>query len=194
MEYSIAAGRRRMAFSERLRQLLTALVGTAVSFGLASLLHFLYSLSGKLRFTAVFALVNESVWEHVKILLWAYLLWSFAEYYILRPDARRLLVARTAGAYVVAALTICVFYIYTGVLGRNVAWFDILSSALWLLAGEIISLRIINARLPSGEYYIVSLAALVLLVVMLLCFTVSPPRLGLFADPVTGLYGLEVMP
>jgi len=71
---------------------------------------------------------------------------------------------------------------------------DILSAGLWLLAGEIISMRILNSRRPVREYYLISLASLVLLVVMLLCFTVSPPRLGLFADPVTGLFGLEAMP
>ncbi len=194
MDYTMASGRRRMGLGERMRQVLSGLGGTVFCFALAFLLHFAYSWSGEIRFAAIFALANESVWEHVKILLWPFLLWSFAEYYILRPDTRRLVVARTAGAYIVAVLTICVFYIYTGVLGRPVLWFDILSAALWLLVGEIISLRILNARWATKDYYIVALAAMVLLVVMLLCFTVSPPRLGLFADPVTGLYGLEVMP
>jgi len=194
MEYAMTAGRRRMGIGERLRQILTGLAGVAVTFGLASLLHFVYDWSGEMRFAAIFASVNESVWEHVKILLWPFLLWSFAEYYILKPDIRRLVVARTAGAYVTAALTICVFYIYTGVLGHPVAWVDILFAAVWLLVGEIVSLRVLNARWPAGEYYLISLAALVLLVVMLLCFTVSPPHIGLFADPNTGLYGLEIMP
>lgn len=194
MERTMSAPRRHQGFGERLKQVLVGIGGTLVSFGLAAALHFLYEWSGKLRFVAIFALVNESVWEHVKILLWPYLLWSFAVYYFLKPDVRRLVVARTAGAYTVALLTICVFYIYTGILGQSVTWFDILSAGLWLLVGEIVSLRVLNARWSTNEYYLIALAAMVLLVVMLLCFTVSPPRLGLFADPVTGLYGLEVMP
>ena len=194
MEHTIAARQNRPAFGRRVTQVLTGIIGLAVTFGLAVLLHFLYDLSGQLRFTAIFASVNESVWEHIKILLWPYLLWSFAEFYILRPDARRLIVARTAGAYAIALLTLSVFFIYSGVLGRNVPWVDISSAALWLLAGEIISMRILNSRRAAGEYYLVSLAALVLLIVMLLCFTVSPPHIGLFRDPVSGLYGLEAMP
>ena len=194
MEYTMAAGKSRSGFGERLKQVATGIGGAVAAFGLAALLHFLYDWSGGLRFAAIFSAVNESVWEHVKILLWPYLLWSFAVYYILKPDVRRLVVARTAGAYTVALLTICVFYIYTGVLGRSVTWFDILSAGLWLLAGEIVSLRVLNARWSTGEYYLIALAALVLLVVTLLCFTVSPPQLGLFRDPVTGLYGLEAMP
>jgi len=194
MEHTLTVRAGRGAFGERLRQLLTGAAGAALSFGIAALLHFVYDWSGGLRFTAIFASVNESVWEHVKIMLWPYLLWSFAVYYILNPNVRRLVVARTVGAYAVGLLTICFFYIYTGILGRNVAAVDIAMAAVWLLAGEIISLRVLNARWAAREYYLVCLAALVLLVVMLLCFTVSPPRLGLFADPNTGLYGLEVMP
>ncbi|MBE6758476.1 MAG: hypothetical protein E7554_00100 [Ruminococcaceae bacterium] len=194
MEHALVAGRARPAFGERLRQVLTAIGGTVISFALASLLHFIYKWSGQLRPVAIFASVNESVWEHVKILLWPYLLWSFAVYYILKPDVRRLIAARTAGAYLIGALVIGFFYIYTGILGYNVAWVDILSAAVWLLAGEIVSMRVLNGRWSTRDYYLIALAALVLLVVMLLCFTVSPPHLGLFADPNTGLYGLEVMP
>lgn len=194
MENTISAGRNRVKLGERIRQLLTALGGTVAAFGLAVLLHYIYDWSGGIRFAAIFAAVNESVWEHVKILLFPYLLWSFAEYYLLKAEVKKLVVARTVGAYAVGLLTVCVFYIYTGVLGYSVVWFDIASAALWLLAGEIISMRILNSRLRAGEYYIVALSALVLLVVMLLCFTVSPPRIGLFADPNTGLYGMEIMP
>ena len=194
MEYALVTGRTRSAFGDRLRQVLTAAGGTVISFALASFLHFIYDWSGQLRPAAIFASVNESVWEHVKILLWPYLLWSFAVYYVLKPDLRRLIVARTAGAYIVGALVIGFFYIYTGILGDNVAWLDISSAAVWLLAGEIVSMRILNGRWTTREYYLIALAALVLLVVMLLCFTVSPPHIGLFADPNTGLYGLEAMP
>ena len=194
MEHALVSRRARPAFGERLRQTLTVLGGTVLTFGLASLLHFLYKWSGQLRPVAIFASVNESVWEHIKILLWPYLLWSFAVYYILKPDVRRLIVARTAGAYLVGALVIGFFYIYTGILGYNVPWIDISSAALWLFVGELVSMRILNGRWTTREYYLIALAALVLLVVMLLCFTVSPPHLGLFASPSTGLYGLEAMP
>ena len=63
MEYAMTAGRRRMGIGERLRQILTGLAGVAVTFGLASLLHFVYDWSGEMRFAAIFASVNESVWS-----------------------------------------------------------------------------------------------------------------------------------
>ncbi|MBE6754602.1 MAG: hypothetical protein E7559_09700 [Ruminococcaceae bacterium] len=184
----------RCGLSVPVRQLITAVVGAIVCFGLAVLLHYAYDWSGERLPVAVFASVNESVWEHIKILLWPFLLWSIAEYYILRPDPRRLLVGKTVGALAVAVMTICFFFVYSGILGRTVVWVDISSAFLWLLLGELVSLRVLNLPHNIEALYGVAAAVMTLIVVMLLCFTASPPRIGLFADPETGLYGLETTP
>ena len=185
-------GARRL--SRQTRQLLTCIGGAAAEFALASLLHFLWEWTNRFLPAAVFASVNESVWEHVKILSWAFLAWSFAEYYILRPAPRRLLIARTAGVLTVMLLTVCFFYVYSGVLGRAVLWIDLVSAALWLLAGEFVSIRVMNSPAAIDVYWLFSAAVMALVVVMLLCFTASAPHIGLFRDPVSGLYGLEQMP
>ncbi len=176
------------------KQLLTCVAGAAVSFGLAALLHELWEWTGNFLPAAIFAAVNESVWEHVKILLWPFLLWSVAQYYILRPNVKRLLTARVAGMLTVAVLTICFFYIYSGILGRSVLWIDLTSAAVWLLVGELVSVRVLNSPKNIESLWLVSASVLTLIVVMLLCFTASAPHIGLFEDPVTGLYGLEKMP
>lgn len=175
-------------------QLLTCIGGAAAEFAAASLLHFLWEWTRHFLPVAIFASVNESVWEHVKILSWAFLAWSAAEYYILRPAAKRLLIARTAGVLTVAVLTVCFFYVYSGIIGRAVLWIDLVSAALWLLAGEFVSIRVINSPAKIDVYWLFSAAVMTLVVVMLLCFTASAPHIGLFRDPVTGLFGLEKMP
>ena len=180
--------------SAKARQLISIAAGTLVSFGLAAGLHFLWSIAGGFLPVALFAAVNESVWEHVKILSWGFAAWSLIEYRILLPDTRRYLVARVAGVVTVILLTICFFYIYSGILGFSVVWVDIVSAALWLLVGELVTMRLLNSPSDIGRLFPVAAALAALLAVMLLCFTASPPKLGLFRDPVTGLYGLETMP
>ena len=54
--------------------------------------------------------------------------------------------------------------------------------------------RVINSPVKVGDYGILFAAVILLIIVMLLCFSASPPRIGLFRDPVTGLYGLETRP
>jgi len=41
--------------------------GGAVVFAIASLLHFIYNLTGESILGALFGAVNESVWEHLKV-------------------------------------------------------------------------------------------------------------------------------
>ena len=177
--------------SYRTKQLISIAAGAVVMFGVACALHFVWDWTGNFLPTAIFAAVNESVWEHVKILSWSFLLWSVAEYYILRPDWKRFVTARTVGLVTVMLLTICFFYVYSGVLGRSVVWVDISSAAVWLLVGELVSIRALNSPYESEYFYFICVALLTLILVMLLCFTVSAPHIGLFRDPITGLYGLE---
>ncbi|MBQ9994424.1 MAG: hypothetical protein IJP17_06910, partial [Clostridia bacterium] len=143
------------SLSLKARQLLSIAAGTIVSFGIAVLLHFVWEWTGEALPAAIFGAVNESVWEHIKILSWGYLAWGVAAYYILRPDIRRYIVARTVGLITIILLTTCFFYIYTGVLGDSVAWVDITSAALWLLVGELVSIRLLNSPLKVENYYII---------------------------------------
>ncbi len=188
------ASLKRVSLSEKTRTVLVCASGTAVCFALSAFLHIAYTLSGKNIIVAVFSSVNESVWEHVKVLVIPYLLWSIAEYYILTPHIKRLIVARCAGTLAIMLLTVCFFFVYSGVWGSNILWIDILSAFLWIACGELVSIRIINSDKNVRDIFPISAALLCLIIVMLLCFSVSPPKIGLFQDPVTQLYGLETRP
>ena len=45
-------------------------------------LHFLYEISGHNKFVALFAAVNESTWEHIKICMTPTILWSLYDGYV----------------------------------------------------------------------------------------------------------------
>ncbi len=185
---------KQISLSEKTRTILVSTAGIALCFALSAFLHFSYELSGRNIIVAVFSSVNESVWEHVKILLIPFLLWSIAEYYILNPHIKRLIVARCAGALTIMFLTVCFFFVYSGIWGNHVLWIDIVSAFLWIACGELVSIRIINSDKNVSDIFPISAALLCLIIVMLLCFSVSPPKIGLFRDPVTQLYGLETRP
>ena len=58
--------------------LFTAVFGT--------LSHFLYDCSGQNLFIALFAPVNESIWEHMKLSFFPVLLYAFFLSYIRQPE------------------------------------------------------------------------------------------------------------
>ena len=53
--------------------LFTAVTGT--------LLHFLFDLTGGNGVVALFSAVNESIWEHMKLIFYPMAVFSFAEYF-----------------------------------------------------------------------------------------------------------------
>lgn len=49
---------------------------------IGTLLHFLYEISHHNKYVALFAAVNESTWEHIKIALTPTLLWSLYDGFV----------------------------------------------------------------------------------------------------------------
>ena len=54
-------------------------IGIIVIFSFGALLHFVYEWSHHNKIVALFAAVNESTWEHIKICMTPTLVWSIYE-------------------------------------------------------------------------------------------------------------------
>ena len=65
------------------------IIGAIIVCILAPVFHFLFEWSGDNTFVGIFAAVNESVWEHTKIVYFPFLFYSIAEYFILRDVYKR---------------------------------------------------------------------------------------------------------
>lgn len=88
--------------------------------------HFLYQLTGGSAFIALICPVNESVWEHLKLLFFPILFVSAAQYLRYRPEAVRFFYHRFLASICAVGVTIITFYTYTGIIGRNFLVMDIL--------------------------------------------------------------------
>ena len=95
------------------------LIGIAVIAGVGAVMHFAFEWSGELRAVAVFAAVNESVWEHLKLTYWPALLYAALEYRKIRSLSDNFITAKAAGIYVMPAAIIALFYAYTAITGSD---------------------------------------------------------------------------
>lgn len=156
-----------------------------------TLLHFAYEWSGGSIAAAAFSGVNESVWEHMKLLVMPVFLftvvqvWVQGEAYPNIPAVRA--VSMTVGALMIPVL----YYTYTGALGAHVVWADI--GIFYLAAAGLfwLDFRMLRTGLPSSPW--AQLLGVVLLWSVVFAFvwcTFRPPQLPLWQDPVTGLYGI----
>lgn len=154
-------------------------------------LHFLYQWSGESVAAAPFAAVNESVWEHMKLLFWPMLLWAGAERAVLGGYSRGFWPAKALGTLLGLALIPALYYTYTGALDVSVMWVDIAIFFVAAAAAFLAETRMLarDWRCRGGARASALVLLLLLSAAFVLC-TFVPPRLPLFRDPVTGFYGL----
>lgn len=104
-----------------IKQLIIGIIFVAV---LGSLSHFFYEWSGENTFVAFFSPVNESIWEHMKLIFFPMLLytWYLTEKY---PDNDYILSAMLAGTLFGTFLIPIFYYAYAGILGFHISAIDI---------------------------------------------------------------------
>ena len=155
-----------------------------------SALHFVFEWTGYWRPAALIAAVNESMWEHLKMAFWPGLMFALVEYPFIRKAAHNVWVAKGLGLFTMPVVIVALFYGYKAILGRDYLWMDILIFALAVVAGQLVSYRILIAP-RMGRY--VQWGGMILLVILIAAFssfTYRPPRLFLFEDPRTHEYGI----
>ena len=163
--------------------------GVAFVFLLGALLHFVFEWSGESRTVALFAPVNESVWEHFKLGFWPMCLYAAVEYRSLRRYTTSFLTAKAVAIYLIPIITGLVFYAYTAIVGEEILIVDILIFLVAIVVGQLASYKIITSvKLPEYSN-VVSLIFIVLLAFILMLFTFYPPHLPIFLDS-RGFYGL----
>ncbi len=159
---------------------------------LGVLLHFTYEWSGDNPIVALFSAVNESTWEHLKLLFFPMLLLTIIE--LLFTEKSQLpsnyLFARTIGIISGMAFIVIAFYTLTGVFAKLP---DAVNITLYFL-GVFLALCIENKINRGNSQNHSAFAAIVLLALTIafFVFTKYPPSIGLFANPVlTGFHRSE---
>ncbi len=160
----------------------------AVSFG-GTLLHFLYDWSNESVFIAPFSGVNESTWEHMKLLYFPLLLFAFIERRFFKERSDFWCV-KLAGTLLGLTLIPVLFYTYNGVFGTSPDWINI---SIFFLAAAAVFLwetRLFNRRSLPCRHPLSALILLLFIGLLFVVFTFFPPHIPLFQDPITGGYGI----
>ena len=158
------------------------LTGTVFVLILGSLSHFFYEWSGSNFIVGLLSPVNESTWEHIKLLYFPMLLYSVFAIPRLKGNYPCITSAFLSGTLVGTFLIPVIFYTYTGILGYHLFILDILTFVLSVMAAFYLVFQLsvscsMNRFLPF-LYFLVYFMILSFAV-----FSFFPPNIGLFADP-----------
>lgn len=156
---------------------------------LGTFLHFLLDISGGNALAALFSAVNESIWEHMKLLFYPMFLFALIEYKVWGKKLREFWCVKLKGILLGLLLIPVIYYTYTGILGTSVDWFNI---AIFFLTAGVAFWVETKLFQQGGNCRIGSRMSFVLLCLIGVIFTVLtflPPRIPFFQDPITGTYG-----
>lgn len=160
-----------------------------------TLLHFAYDWSKHNRVVAVFASVNESYWEHIKIAFWPVLLWVVTLFALGGWRIPGFVPAATIALYTVPVTMIAVVFVYKSFTRRNVLWLDILAFFATIAVALMVFALIASELLASGWTIALSVLFLIALGVAFARYTLVPPaEPDLFIDPLNERYGLDAHP
>lgn len=159
---------------------------------LGTMLHFLYEWSGENAFIGSFSAVNESVWEHLKLVFYPMLLAGIVEYFFVEKRTNNYIEAKTIGIFAAISFVVVTFFTYTGILGTNIFLIDILIFLISIVLGEWIAYKLMKRENESTmQTKILSGIILVFLLFSFIICTYYTPEVNLFRDTTTGQYGIK---
>lgn len=165
------------------------LLGIPIIFIIGSLMHFVYEWSGNSLIVGIFAPVNESVWEHLKLAYWPMLFWWILGYFIFENSvsANEWFVSCAAAILVSVLVILSFYYTYTGSFGIESLILDIFSFFLGITVGQVSALYLYNNYGKfSTPWLYWAFAVLVILGLAFIIFTFIPPHIPLFKNSPAG--------
>jgi len=164
-------------------------VGFGVAAAGGTLLHFLYDWLGKAAWIAPFSGVNESTWEHMKLLFWPMFIYAIVESFFFR-DREDFWCVKLRGILLGLALIPIIFYTYNGAVGKSPDWLNIAIFFISAAVAYIYEARLFNSDKVKCRLQKLAFAALCVIALLFVLFTFRTPEIGIFLDPVTGTYGI----
>lgn len=158
-------------------------------------LHFAFELSNFWYPVAPFAAVNESIWEHLKMVFWPGLIFFTVQYAFLRDEAfaEQFWTAKALCLIFMPFLIAAGWYAVVAVTGEHYFVVDIALFIGAIIAGQLLSYAFLSGKIAASARPRLAFLAIFLLVLAFSIFSFNPPKISLFEHSTlekTGQYGI----
>lgn len=155
-----------------------------------TILHFTYNLSGKSIIVGIFSSVNESVWEHIKLLLTPIFFFNTVKYIL--GCRNNFFISLSIELILSIMLIIILSELKIKLFGNKYGYINIVIFYITAFMVSLVGYLIEKMNVSSSLNLIFSIPCL-LVFIMYLTFTVFPPKTKIFLDPITNTYGINKM-
>lgn len=151
-----------------------------------TLAHFAYDFFNSNFIVGLFTATNESTFEHLKLFLYPFLIYTIIEYFILRKNyfayIDNFICAKTLGLITGLISIITLFYTYIGVLGFNVDFVNILIFFIAVFLAFLVSYKA-TFKIQKQDNNNLCLLIIAIIVTLFIIFSIKPADIGLFKEP-----------
>lgn len=155
-----------------------------------TLLHFVYEWSHHNKIVAIFAAVNESTWEHIKICMTPTILWSLYDGYVYGLNSNYL-VGKSLSLLTIILLIPILFYTYTAFTKKAILWVDVICFYITIICSQLVFNYFININPLPFIYTYLSCILLFIELSAYIFLTFNPLKNFIFKDPISHKYGLS---
>ena len=163
--------------------------GTIFTIALGVLLHFLFDMTNQNVIAALFSAVNESIWEHMKLLFYPMFLFALFESKFFEQEYEQFWCVKLKGILLGLLLIPVFYYTYTGALGVSADWVNIAIYVVTAMIAFLVETRMFQKDAQCILRAEVAFIVLCIIALVFTVFTFATPKIPLFKDPVTGSYG-----
>ncbi len=150
--------------------------------------HFFYFWSGKNKVIGILFPANESTWEHLKLSIFPTLIYFLVGFIAINNN--NYIFSFFTTLVVPIILIPLIFYSYTYFTKKSILIVDILIFYLTIFLAFLICYFILNFSSLNNIINFISIIGILFIIICYLTFTLFPPKIFLFKDPITGNYGL----
>lgn len=153
------------------------------------LLHFIFGWTGGSISVAPFSAVNESIWEHMKLLFFPMFVFALIENKYIGKDYPCFWCVKLIGITLGVMLIPVLYYTINGAFGKAPDWVNIVIFfviAAMVCLGDV---KMFQQDCIDCEFPMAALTMLWLIALTFIIFTFLTPQFPLFQDPITGGYG-----
>lgn len=166
------------------------IISTIIISMVGTLLHFLYDISKHNKIVGLFAAVNESTWEHIKIALTATIIWSLIDGYIYGINSNYFL-AKFLSLMVIIVLIPLLFYSYKYIFNKTSHFVNVLIFYIAIVCSQFLFSYIITCEPISYFVQYLSCIGIYIIFACYMIFTLLPIKNFIFKDPISNKYGFK---
>lgn len=178
--------------NNRCKTIFPFFISFVVSTCIGVLSHFLFALLNNSIIISWLVPINESIFEHLKLLFYPFLLVSLVELHIKKKSIKNYFPYRLFSITLAIIILPILYYGIKACVG-NVGFINILLYFLCMGLAYYLSYKAEKKQLvPTISMRFIAIAMTILLIFLFTIMTYFPPELELFRDPINNTYGLKI--